>query len=283
MRLALPLLLIGVVGTAGAQASGADLQRKHAELRPSLANNAYGKPLYIDSRESKDSLAGDVYAVSSRPYASAAPALSRPDIWCDILLLVINIKQCKVTAKGLDVHVGRKYDEPLERSHLISFSYAVTSATKDFMQVRLTSQDGPMNTRDYVILLEAVPLADGHAFIHLSYSYGFGTAGRLGMQGYLSTVGRNKVGFTVVGTGNGGEPRYIGGMRGVIERNAMRYYLAIESTLAELDTPREQRFEKSARSWFAATERYSRQLHELEENEYLSMKRKEFARQLRVR
>jgi hypothetical protein len=284
MRFALSILLIGAgIGAADAQApAGADLQHKYAELKSGLAHNAYGKPLYLDSIESTDSLAGDVYAVSARPYASAAPALARPENWCDILLLVINTKQCRVTAKGLDVNIGRKYDEPLERTSLISFNYAVTSATKDFMQVRLTAKEGPLSTRDYVILLEAVPLADGLSFIHLSYSYGFGTAGRLGMQGYLSTFGRGKVGFTVVGTGTGGEPKYIGGMRGVIERNAMRYYLAIESILAELDAPRAQRFEKGARSWFAATERYPRQLHELGESEYLGMKRKEFARQSKV-
>jgi hypothetical protein len=288
MRLTLSLLLIGAgfgasIVDAGGQAPGADLQRKYAELKPSLANNAFGKPLYIDSVEGQDNLAGDVYAVSARAYASAAPALAKPENWCDILLLVINTKQCRVTAKGLDVNIGRKHDEPLERTNVISFVYAVTSATKDFMQVRLTAKEGPLSTRDYVILLEAVPLADGHSFIHLSYSYGFGTAGRLGMQGYLGTFGRNKVGFTVVGTGAGGEPKYIGGMRGVVERNAMRYYLAIESILAELDVPREQRFEKSAHSWFAATERYARQLHEMSETEYLGMKRKEFARQLRVK
>ena len=33
------------------------------------------------------------------------------------------------------------------------------------------------------------------------------------------------------------------------------------------------------RDWFAATERYPRQLHELEQDEYLVMKRKEYQRQ----
>jgi hypothetical protein len=37
--------------------------------------------------------------------------------------------------------------------------------------------------------------------------------------------------------------------------------------------------EKRLRDWFAAAERYPRQLHEMEQDEYLDMKRKEHLRQ----
>ena len=37
--------------------------------------------------------------------------------------------------------------------------------------------------------------------------------------------------------------------------------------------------EKSLRDWFAGSERYPRQLHEMGEAEYLAMKRKEYLRQ----
>ena len=40
------------------------------------------------------------------------------------------------------------------------------------------------------------------------------------------------VGFTVIGTDRKGNPVYIGGPRGSIERNAVRYYFAIRSVLA---------------------------------------------------
>jgi hypothetical protein len=35
--------------------------------------------------------------------------------------------------------------------------------------------------------------------------------------------------------------------------------------------------EKSLRDWYTAIERYPRQLHEMEEGDYLAMKRREFA------
>jgi hypothetical protein len=65
-----------------------------------------------------------------------------------------------------------------------------------------------------------------------------------------------------------------------VERNTMRYYLAIESFLGALSAPPQKRFEKRLHDWFAASERYPRQLHELEQTQYLDMKRNEHSRQV---
>ncbi len=68
-------------------------------------------------------------------------------------------------------------------------------------------------------------------------------------------------------------------MRGLVERNTMRYYLAIEAYLGALSMPPAARLEKRLRDWFASIESYPRQLHEMDENQYLKMKRREFLRQ----
>jgi hypothetical protein len=65
----------------------------------------------------------------------------------------------------------------------------------------------------------------------------------------------------------------------VVERNTMRYYLAIGAYLDSLSLPPQQRIERRLRDWFAATERYPRQLHEISQDEYLVMKRREIERQ----
>ena len=145
--------------------------------------------------------------------------------------------------------------------------------------MKLDADEGPLGTRNYRIVLEAVPAEGGQTFIRFSYSYSYGMVGRLAMQSYLGTIGRNKVGFTVLGTDADGQPRYIGGMRGVVERNTMRYYLAIEAFLGALSAPPQARVEKSLNDWFAAIERYPRQLHEMERGDYLDMKRREYSRQ----
>jgi hypothetical protein len=113
----------------------------------------------------------------------------------------------------------------------------------------------------------------------MSYSYAYGTAARLAMQAYLATAGRDKVGFSITGKAEDGKPVYVDGVRGVLERNTMRYYLAIEAYLGGMSAPPGEREEKRLRDWFAATERYPIQLHEMERDEYLAMKRHELQRQ----
>jgi hypothetical protein len=96
------------------------------------------------------------------------------------------------------------------------------------------------------------------------------------MQTYLGTVGSGKIGFTVVGKQDSGQPDYIDGVRAMIERNTMRFYLAIDSYLS---FPGATQLEKRLHGWFMATERYALQLREMDKNAYLQMKRAEYVRQ----
>jgi len=128
-------------------------------------------------------------------------------------------------------------------------------------------------------MLEAVPLDAKRTFVHMSYAYGYGFAARMAMEGYLATLGRNKVGFTITGQAHDGKPVHMGNVRGVVERNTMRYYLAVEAYLGALGLPPAEQSERRMRDWYASIERYPVQLHELERNQYLEMKRKEIQRQ----
>ena len=65
----------------------------------------------------------------------------------------------------------------------------------------------------------------------------------------------------------------------MLERNAMRYFLAIEAHLAALAVPPGERFEKRLQTWFTSSERYAHQLHEMDRAEYLDLKRRAYARQ----
>jgi hypothetical protein len=198
-------------------------------------------------------------------------------------MLHLNTKYCRASTDShgsvLQVNIGRKHDQPLNQAYRVNFAYRVAAENPDYLKVMLTADEGPLSTRDYRVLLEAVPVDGGGTFIHFTYSYAYGLAGRLAMQAYLGTIGSSKVGFTIVGKQSDGRPLHIGGVRGVVERNTMRYYLAIESYLGALSAPPHARLEKRLHDWFAAIERYPRQLHELEEREYLEMKRKEYLRQ----
>ena len=96
------------------------------------------------------------------------------------------------------------------------------------------------------------------------------------MQAYLGTAGRGKVGFSTAEAT--GEKELVSGMRGVIERNTMRYYLAIEAFLNALSAPANEQLDKRLNLWFASTEQYPRQLREMTLAEYLELKRAEHQR-----
>lgn len=259
------------------------LKARHAALREPLANNVFQRPLVLESSQTSGTLQGDIYAQMAQPFAVAGPALRDIDNWCDILILHLNVKHCDaVTAKEggvLKLSVGRKFDQPVADAYQLVFGYTVAKSTSDYLQIVLDAPEGPLGTNNYRIVLEVVALDAQRSFLHLSYSYGYGVAARLAMQGYLATVGRDKVGFSVVGKQPDGQPSYIGGTRGVVERNTMRYYLAIESYLNSLALPAAEQTEKRLAYWFAGVERYPQQLHEMERAEYLAMKRREIQRQ----
>lgn len=263
--------------------SAAALRARFEVLRNQLTTSSFQKPLHLISRESVDSVAGDIHARVAFPFAIVGAALENPANWCEILILHPNTKYCRASTAGkgsvLNVSIGTKHDQPLADASRVDFAYRVAVQTPDYLQIRLDADEGPLSTRNYRIVLEAVPLENSQTFIRLSYSYAYGTIGRLAMQAYLATVGRDKVGFTVAGTQPDGRPLLIRGMRGLVERNTMRYYLAIEAFLGALSAPPQARFEQGLRDWFAATEHYALQLHELEQAEYLDMKRREKSRQ----
>lgn len=244
-----------------AQADAAALRARHAELQQQLAHNPYGRALHIDSAETGDTLQGDIYAVLDHPFARVQQALRDPQAWCDIMLLPFNTRACEASGNELAVRIGRKPDQPVEQAYPIALRFQPAAAQADFLEARLDAAKGPFGTRDYRILAQAVPLEDGRTFMHMRYSYGFGGAGRFAMQAYLATAGANKAGFTT------------NGLRGAVERNAMRYYLAIDAYLDTMDVPQAQRVEKRIQQWFSATERYPRQLREMDRATYASIKR----------
>jgi hypothetical protein len=266
-----------------AAAQGASLRAKYHALQERLANNQFQRPLYLESSEGQGEVAGDIHAVINSPFSPAAVALSAPEDWCEILILHVNTKGCRTANANqgnvLSVWIGRNQQQPLADASRVDFAFRVDARSDKYLRVGLSAEAGPMGTRDYRIVLEAIPAENGKTFVRFAYSYGFGSFGRLAMQTYLATVGRNRVGFTVVGVQPDGQVRHIGGVRGVVERNTMRYFAAIEAFLgAQSGTP-QARFEKRIRDWYAATELYARQLHEVEQAEYLEMKRKEILRQ----
>jgi hypothetical protein len=278
---ALALALLATAAPAGDAIGAAALLARRSSLAPQLASNAFGGPLVLQSEQAARRIEGDVYAVLEHPYAQVAAALADPQQWCEILVLHLNTKQCRAVDGGtqLQVRVGRKEPQPVRAAALLAFRWRPPVQRPDYLWAQMDAADGPYDTRDYRLVAEAVPLEAGRTFLHLGYGLAYGGASDLAMRLYLATVGRDKVGFTRVGPPGGEDDGFVGGMRGVVERNTMRYYLALDAYLDSLAAPPGQQLEQRLQAWFAATEKYPRQLHEVERDAYLRMKREEVRRQ----
>ncbi|MEQ1592540.1 MAG: hypothetical protein ABL892_09145 [Thiobacillaceae bacterium] len=266
--------------------SAASLQASYTRLGERLHHSPFQQALVLDSSESPNDLEGDVYALVKYPFATVSVAFNSPEHWCDVLILPINTKYCHATHNAgttlLMVNIGKKTPQPVDDAYPIEFLYRVAAATPNYLEIQLSAGQGPLGTRNYLIQLQAIPVGKNQTFLHLVYTFSYGSPGRLAMQTYLATVGSGKVGFTLTGNQTDGQPDYIDGMRGLMERNAMRYYLAINAYLDSLSTPPPMQLQNRLRSWFDGSEQFPRQLHEIDRAAYISMKNSEYLRQQTV-
>lgn len=250
-----------------------EMQRKLAEP---LANSPLHRPVVLVSAETPGGLEGDVYAVVDHPIDVVRSALQNPAQWCDMLVLHINNRRCRVArGPGVDtvtLSVVVRYDKPIEQAFELPFVHRVTSATHDYLAVDLSAETGPMGTSHYRVALEAVPMGERQSFVHFGYAYRHNIMAKFATMAYLSTFGSHKVGFTVIGRTPGGQPEYIRGLRGLMERNAMRYFLTLDTYLAGASMSPPDPLDKRLRRWFDAVEQYPPQLHEIELPTYLAIK-----------
>lgn len=263
----------------------AALRARYVALSQQLEHSPIQHGLYVESNDSARAPRGDAYAVIDYPFATVAVAFAQPANWCESLILHLNVQYCRAgNSDGrphLSTAVGKKTNQPLDDTYRIDFIYRSVASSADYTRVELSSREGPLGTGNYLIALELTALDERRAFMHIQYSYTQGFMARCATSVYFSTRGRDKVGFTWVQEDDE-PPRLVRGIRGALERNTMRYYLAIDAYLHALGSPAPQRFEQSLERWFADTERFARQLREVKHDDYITMKRGQYLRQQAV-
>ena len=267
-----------------AQGGAADLQQRRTALQPRLQASPFGQPLVLDSREGDGSLAGEVHAEMPQPFARLAGLLRSAPAMCEMLLLHLNVRGCRAGGAAgaagpgpIVLLVGPKQLDSTSLLQRIGYGTQLEAPTADFVRLTLAAAKGPLGTRDYRIVIEATPIDSGRSFVRLSYAYAYGFMGQAAMQAYLSTAGRAKIGFTVE-AGADGKPQPVRGARGALERNVMRYYLALLAYGLVDGAPGGEHTEARLRQWFALTERHAAQLHELDLDDYLREKRADLIR-----
>lgn len=279
------LLLVGGTPAAWGGAGNAPrLQSQYQALRELASRGPFRVPLRVQSEVRGDLVSAEVAGIIEHPFEEVKAALSSPAFWCDFTPLHPNVKGCtfqrQVRETLLTFYIGRRVYESPEDASPQAYTFAVDPGEPGYVSVALSAPHGIFGTTAHRFQLEAAG-AENWTVVTLRSSYVSSVTTRVLTAVYLATAGRHKVGFSQEGGGADGPPQYVKGLRGLIERNAMRYYLALEAYLDLQAVPVPQRFEAGITAVYDAMEQYPTQLHEMERAEYLDAKRRERANQLR--
>jgi hypothetical protein len=255
------------------------LQESYRNIKENLPKSTLLRPLQITSQESAAHLSGDLFATVEYDMAPIIVAASSAERWCEVMLLLSNSHGCQAAGGNnndiLEVSISSSKTADIAGATPTAFQLQGRSTTAEYLDAALVAVDGPMGTRNISLRLQAIPLTATRSFVHLHYAYDTQWLGRMAMQAYLQTTGRGKVGFTPTADVSSSSA-YISGVRGVIERNTMRYFLGFNCALAFNAQNPPQRFSSMAQCWYEQVERYPVQLHEMQRKEYLDMKSAEY-------
>jgi hypothetical protein len=281
------VLLLVRVGLPAQRESRADprFPKMLQELRDLAQRTPFGVPIRMYSEERSDEVHAEVQAILENPFEAVKAALASPAAWCEFVPLNVTIKACVFRSQPhetpLTFYVGPKRYQAPEDALSQPYRFTVQARGPGVLSVSLSAESGLYGTTAHRMELEAASV-EGKTVIALNTSYVQSAASKLATAIYLSTVGRNKVGFSREDAQPGARGDYVKGMRGMVERNVMRYYLALEALLDTQAISAPHRFEARLNMAYELMERYPLQLHDLEKAEYLDTKRREREDQLRL-
>jgi hypothetical protein len=255
---------------------------KYHEIEKELENNSGPVPFHIESSVDTNASHVDIYGTIKYPFEMVKNELLVPTNWCDIVLPDLYVRAC--THKKVDdtwllnIYNVTKFSEPLKDAYQMKFVYRVSELQPAYFNIALTAHEGPSHTKDHQFGLEAIPLEKNRTFIHLRYSFGYSALTFLLMK----LFGGSKIGFSITGTDSAGNPVYVEGLRGEVERDVVCYYLAILAYLDTLEAPSDQRFERRTGQWYDLMARFKEQLSEMKKEAYLTYKSRDWQNQQKL-
>jgi hypothetical protein len=258
----------------------ATLKARHASLQDKFATTS-SVAAVLESTQSSGDLKGDVYAVVEHPFSTVQQALVSPEHWCDILILHLNVKRCKASAG--DAEDAQPQRRPQVRPADRGCVRAQLQVSRRCDERRLPAgaperRRRPAQHEELPIQVEAVPIEAKRTVIHMSYAYGYGFAAKMAMQTYLATARQRQGRLHDRRQEADGKPVYQAGCSAsraqhdaLLPRDRR---LPVGVRLPPPSSPK-----SASASGTRAPSATPQQLHEMDEAEYLDMKRKEMRRQ----
>ena len=235
-------------------------------LLPAAATAAtpFGNPLSW-SDDQNHYRVGTETVLRDQDWQTVRQRLRDPLTWCRIGALVPDVRDCRIETGAdpsaqvvLSLRSGGG-DEPQNVAHELTIS-----ETGGVLEIRMRAPQAPLGVTDAGLDLQARNTANGVA-LTLAYGYRSSLRSRLMTRAYLSTTGRNRPGISYTLTDDGGR-EYVDGLRALIERNAMRYFLAVLAALKH-DGP------AAAETWYDLAATYTADLPEQDRDDYLDSRR----------
>ena len=252
-----------------------ELLKRYTDKSQHLTAGHLNRSFSITSEARDGAARGEALAEIHVSLSVLRAVLTQPERWCEILLLTPHVAGCASMEGGSDarfeVKLLYRYDQPADEAKRAQFRFEQRLSQPEFLSVRLASPQGPLGTQDYRLELEAAALDEQRSVLKVEYSYRYGIRAAAALGFYLATTGRQKQGFTL---GEEGEP--VRGLRGSVERNAMRYFLAIESHALCAEKDAAMRFQVSLDQWLRALEPYPGQIAEADPDDYRRIKLEQF-------
>lgn len=186
--------------------------------------------------------------------------LESPATWCRVSLLVPDVRACQVkegepTVITLSLRSGKT-----EGAREIEHTFRVDRTAPHSIQVVFRADKAALGVRDAGVSIVARQGATG---VELELEYGLRPSirSRVVTSAYLAGEAESRPGISY-STSSDETREYVTGLRALIERNAMRNFLAILATL-ETDNPA-----SAVDAWYEMASRYKADLPEQTKEEY---------------
>lgn len=226
-------------------------------------------PITVISELQDDLSRVAISAVIAAPFDEIKRFYRTEDQWCRAFFANIYVKACYKKNQSLRVFYNNN-DEYQNLSDAFRFDYDIAEQTLDnsSLLIRLLAESGPLGSHDYELRIEAQPYSDKQSIIRLVYQSRYGFFARSALYIYLKTLGSGKIGFS-----RDADNQAVQGIRGILERNAMRYLLSLCAYLLNYDAAKP--LATTLKTWHDYATIFSRELEEIDWPAYQTLKLKE--------
>lgn len=227
-------------------------------------------PIAVVSEQQGELARVAISAVLPVPYPDIRTFAGDGNAWCEGFFTNIYVKACYKKSTQLSIYYANNSEyQPLPDAYRFDYRLRQQLATHQGLSLAFYADSGPLSSWDYRIRLEAEPHDEQHSRVRFVYQMRYGLIARSALFVYLKTLGSGKKGFSRDAQGE-----VIEGVRGILERNAMRYLLALSAYFQNSQAGKP--LATSLKLWHDYARVFQSELDEVPWQQYQALKLREY-------